>query len=62
MYKGAGEVEVTTSTDVGTIFDTYFCSDCEKYLSDHSWDFEDGIVYGDFLNDEEYKNKLFDKS
>jgi len=47
------------STDMGKIFTTYYCPKCQAYMNDHPHDFEDGIEYGDFLNDEEYAKSLF---
>jgi hypothetical protein len=47
------------STDSGKIFTTYYCPKCSAYMNDHPHDFEDGIEYGDLLNDEEYAKSLF---
>jgi len=47
------------SVDMGKISTCYYCPKCSSYMNDHPYDFEDGIEYGDLLNDEEYKKLLF---
>jgi hypothetical protein len=58
FHKGTFMTAVV-SVDMGKIGTCYYCPKCMAYMAEHSEDLDYGVEYGDFLNDEEYKNSLF---
>lgn len=57
FHKGTFMTAVV-SVDMGKIGTVYYCPKCMAYMDNHPDDFYYGVEYGDFLNDEEYKNSL----
>ena len=55
-------MERNTYADGRQISSSYWCSDCQEYISknpDGDWVDEDGMEFGSLLNDQEYEKRLF---
>ena len=50
-----------TGIDGGTFQHAYLCKDCDEYIAENANDYQDGFGFMEFLEDDDYKNKVKDK-